>query len=195
MRLRELVMVRATPRISRATPARGLPCKSTASAWTGTALPTDTQSPALMPAATAAGQSVALPRSVWISPFGSAKVASSASRFGASTTGSDLSVSVPVPLRSSVNEVLSATSFDVDVSSCARELSSSPSVAGALAPSSAGFLYGAKLNDLNCEAKGGDVSFINADTCTGRFDAGPPDTYSICTESGASFAATSAPVF
>src|SRR5476651_572446 len=174
MRLRELVMVRATPRISRATPARGLPCRSTARACTGTALPTDTQSPALMPAATAAGQRVALPRSVWISPLGSAKVASSASCFGA---------------------VLSAMSLAVDVSSCALLLSSSPSVAGALAPSSAGFLYGAKLNDSNCEANDGDVSFINADTCTGRFDAGPPDTYSICTASGAVVAATSAPVF
>src|SRR5471032_2137660 len=195
MRLRELVMVRATPQISRATPARGLPCRSTARACTGTALPTDTQSPALMPAATDAGQRVALPRSVWISPLGSAKVASSASCFGASTVGSDFSVRVPVPFRSSVSAVLSAMSLAVDVSSCALLLSSSPSVAGALAPSSAGFLYDAKLNDSNCEAKAGDVSFINADTCTGRFDAGPPDTYSICTASGAVVAATSAPVF
>ncbi|KGC81122.1 hypothetical protein DO71_1987 [Burkholderia pseudomallei] len=109
--MREEVVTRATPLISTAADARGRPCRSTTSACTGTRWPTDTQWPAWMPATTAAGHSIASPRIVCTSPFGSANVASSATRLGASTAGRPFSVSAPEPVRSSVSAILSAMSF------------------------------------------------------------------------------------
>ena len=148
MRLRDDVVMRAMPLISIGTDARGLPCRSTASACTGTRWPTDTQRPALMPATTAAGHRIASPRIVWTSPFGSANVASSARRFGASTAGSPCSVTAPEPLRSSVSGSLSAISLVASGSllPCAALPPFSPSCSSSSAmPSALSGRYGVKL--------------------------------------------------
>jgi hypothetical protein len=92
---------------------------------TGTVLPTETHCPDLMPATTAAGHNVAPPERVCTSPFGSAKVASSARRLGASTCGRFLSVKAPEPLRSSVTASLSAISLAPSSEGGCESLSSS----------------------------------------------------------------------
>ncbi|MDR8940759.1 hypothetical protein FEP80_01291 [Burkholderia multivorans] len=176
MRLRDDVVIRATPLISIGTDARGLPCRSTASACTGTRWPTDTQRPALIPATTAAGHSIVSPRIVCTSPFGSAKVASSAMRFGASMSGSPFSVIAPAPLRSSVRGSLSAISFVASGSLFADDRPSPSCSSSSAMPSPVSGRYGVKLKSSKRSANGGEAHFISADTCTGRFDAPPPDT-------------------
>ena len=72
MRLRLVSVVRAMARTSSGTPALGLPSRSSASACTCADWLTEAQLSVLMPASTAAGHSVRVPRRVCSSPLGSA---------------------------------------------------------------------------------------------------------------------------
>ncbi|EDT03673.1 hypothetical protein BamIOP4010DRAFT_2832 [Burkholderia ambifaria IOP40-10] len=129
-----------------------------------------------MPATTAAGHRIVSPRIVCTSPFGSANVASSAMRFGASTSGRPLSVTEPAPLRSSVSGSLSAISRVASGSLFAADALSPSCESSSALPSLRSGRYGVKLKSSKRSANGGDAHFISADTCTGRFDAPPPDT-------------------
>ncbi|MCY1553134.1 hypothetical protein D9M68_895870 [compost metagenome] len=72
MRFRLVVTMWASAFTSIATPAAGLPVRSSASAWNRIFWLADTQPSVLMPATTFAGQTVETLRSVCTSPFGSA---------------------------------------------------------------------------------------------------------------------------
>ena len=72
MRLRVVVVTRATACTATGTSASGLPSRPRASAWKRTFCAADTQPSVLMPATTPAGHSVCVLRSVCTSPLGSA---------------------------------------------------------------------------------------------------------------------------
>ncbi|MCY1357001.1 hypothetical protein D3C81_1431680 [compost metagenome] len=91
--------------------ATGLPLRSSTTPCTASFCFTETQPSVRMPATTPAGHSGTVWRSVWISPLGSAKPASSTRSRGVSVLGSLRSVTVPLPFLSSVSGSLSATSF------------------------------------------------------------------------------------
>ncbi|MNK92366.1 hypothetical protein D3C87_1124860 [compost metagenome] len=147
--------------------ATGLPWVSSTTPCTDSFWLTDTQLAARMPATTADGHTGTVWRSVWISPFGSAKPASSTRSPGVVIFGMSLTVTLPLPSLSSVTGSLSATSFSrlsPDVSS----LSSSSTVARSSCA------RGGWNENSSKSAKLTGFSRSSADRRTGRPAAPPP---------------------
>ena len=109
MRLRLVVVMRATAFTSSGTPACGWPVRFSARACSFTDWLAETQPSVLMPGMTPAGHSVVVPRRVWISPFGSAKLVSISRSCGRGDGFRSAIVSLAVPFLSSVAASLSAT--------------------------------------------------------------------------------------